>query len=172
MRQAVTITQSTPLSVVLANAGVPQNPPTALGRRSWLNAQTFAQLAADLRAAARGQLRTRHWQDPSAAEDLLAAFMRLNLQDPAADPVARQSLTDIVARVRQQAALGARARQDAVQRQQDAQKSAQLTVLAAQIAALVAAIQKALLTGDLITAAILAAILLVLQIEFAKAAAS
>jgi len=172
MRQAVMITESTPLSLVLAKAGVPQHPPTVLGRRSWLNAQTVAQLAADLRTAARGQLASRNRQDPSAAEDLLSAFMRLNLQDPAADPAARQTLTDIVGKVRQQAALGASTRQDTLQRQKDAQKAAQLSALAAQIATLAAAIQKALLTGDLITAAILAAILLVLQIEFARTAAS
>jgi hypothetical protein len=172
MRQAVTITQSTPLSLVLANAGVPLHPPTVLGRKSWLNAQTCAQLPAELRTAAREQAASRHWQVPSAAEDLLSAFMRLNLQDPAADPAAHQNLKDAVAKVRQQAELGARARQDALQREKDAQKAAQLAALATLIATLAVAIQRALSMGDLITAAILAAALLVLQIEFAKIAAS
>src|SRR5262245_3727571 len=98
--------------------------------------------------------------------------MRLNIQDPAADPAAQQKLIDAVAKVRQQADWGAKARQDALRSEKDARKAAQLAALAAAIAALALAIQRALWMGDLITAAILAATLLVLQIEFAKIAAS
>jgi hypothetical protein len=198
MRKDLTVTHNTLISAVLASAGVPERPPAALGRTSWLDVQTVGQLSAALRGQATPQrgdaanstastapvfpflsLIDRLMVGPGGLRQSLTAANTMHAGGGSDHQIHagggsdrqmdRQVLLSSLAKLQsEKAQWKADWQWEVLQRQKNERKRAKLTALAAAIAALVKALQEAIRRGDLVTGAVLILILARLQAEFDK----
>jgi hypothetical protein len=148
------------ISAALARAGIPERPPAALGRTSWLDVQTLGQLSAALRSEAAPQ----RGAAPSSGSSTAARGTMANLYRNTFSLTEQQNeWADLKAEI---------IREHLRERRNKEQKSARLAALKAAIDAMDAAVGRALASLDLITYLVLIRILAQLWIEYRQEAAA